>query len=140
MATASHQFRLLKKRFKTLFLHPFFWMLTAVGNFIILVGSFLLWYFEGHLHQAPFSLLDCLLWSAGTVTTVGSDLNPQTIPGKLTVLVLMLGGTVFVWSYMAFLVTGLIAPELPALERDVHNLKQTTHDAILAPPAIKENK
>lgn len=69
--------------------------------------------------------LDCILWSAGTVTTVGyGEMTPHTVMGKLTVLGLMLFGTLFVWSYMAFLVTGLIAPELASLERDVHEFEK----------------
>ena len=39
----------------------------------------------------------------------------------------MLTGPIFVWSYMAFLVTGLIAPELSSLERDVHEVERELH-------------
>ena len=131
MSYSKKQLRLFRQRFKALFDHPFFWILTIVGNMIILLGSSLLWIFETTNRNTPITFLDCILWSAGTVTTVGySDFTPQTTAGKLTILVLMLAGTLFVWSYMAFLVTGLIAPELSSLERDVHSLRLSTKESI----------
>tara|TARA_B110001454_G_C12723220_1_gene435915 strand:+ start:2652 stop:2795 length:144 start_codon:yes stop_codon:yes gene_type:complete len=36
---------------------------------------------------------------------------------------MMLFGTLFVWSYMAFLVTALIAPEISALEIEVKKVE-----------------
>lgn len=111
------------KRFLNLFRNPFFWALTITGNGVMLGGSFLLWMFESE-REVPLGILDCVLWSVGTVTTVGyGDWAAHTTTGKLVILALMLFGTVFVWSYMAFLVTGLIAPELAALERDVHDVE-----------------
>lgn len=113
------------KRFRNLFHNPFFWTLTFVGNGIVLIGSVLLWLFESAANEGKISFLDCVLWSAGTVTTIGyGDSTPQTTPGKLVLLALMLFGTLFVWSYMAFLVTGLIAPEIAALEKDVEDVER----------------
>lgn len=114
----------LDRRFKNLFRNPFFWILTIGGNGIMLGGSFFLWIFEG-ASDGSRGFFDCVLWSAGMVTTIGyGNMTPQTFAGKLTVLGLMLFGTLFVWSYMAFLVTGLIAPELASLERDVHDVEK----------------
>jgi hypothetical protein len=74
-----------------------------------------------------------LLMSAGTVTTIGyGSCVPVTVPGKLTLLCLMLLGTLFVWSYMAVLVTGLMAPELNALEREFKDVEKEMHDLKLS--------
>lgn len=91
----------------------------------MLIGSYSLWIFEAPGSGGRLLFLDCVLWSAGTITTIGyGDSTPHTIPGKLIILALMLFGTLFVWSYMAFLVTGLIAPELASLEKDVHDVEK----------------
>ena len=113
-------------RFKTLLKQSFFWNLTAAGNAIIVAGSVFLYRFES-LSQGdtPLDFFDCLLWSTGTVTTIGyGNYIPHSIPGKLTIMLLMLFGTLFVWSYMGFLVTGLITPELASLEKDVHEVEK----------------
>lgn len=116
------------KRLIALLRHPLFWTLTILGNSIILLGGFVLYWFESNPVSHSPALIDCLLWSAGTVTTVGyGSLTPQTLYGKMSLLVLMLTGPIFVWSYMAFLVTGLIAPELSSLERDVHEVERELH-------------
>lgn len=91
----------------------------------MLTGSFLLWIFEGPASDGNIEFIDCMLWSAGMMTTSGfGDTAPQTLMGKLIILALMLMGTLFVWAYMGFLVTGLIAPELANLERDVHGVEK----------------
>lgn len=82
--------------------HPFFWALTIAGNAIILLGSFLLHTFEAN---SP----------------------PQTLYGKWTIVVLMAAGTHIVWSYMAFLATDFIAPDLSHLEKDAHEMEKITH-------------
>lgn len=118
-----------RSRFFALIKHPFFWTLTVVGNAIVLLGGLLLYGFESAVSNGQMQFLDCLLWSMGTVTTVGyGDFTPQTVMGKWTILLLMATGTLFVWSYMAFLVTGLIAPELSSLEKDVHDMEKEIHE------------
>jgi hypothetical protein len=94
-------------------------VLTALGNSIILIGALLISFFEKQ------SFLDSLAMSAGLVTTVGySNFTAVTDIGKIITIGLMLIGTLFVWSYMGFLVTGLIAPELNSIEKDVHDVEK----------------
>ena len=112
-------------RFQTLIRNPSFWILTAIGNSIIFVGGVFLFLIEASQKGGELDHLDCILWSAGTVTTIGyGSYTPETSGGKIMLLVLMLIGTLFVWSYMAFVVTGLIAPELSSLEKDVHDIEK----------------
>lgn len=128
MALIGRSFRKSRNRFKALFRNPFFWTMTAIGNSIILAESFFLWIFETD-SQHPMEYIDCLLWSAGTVTTIGyGNYIPYSFNGKVTVLILMLLGTLFVWSYMAFLVSGLIAPEMASLEREMREVEKEVRE------------
>ncbi len=114
-----------KKRFLKLLRQPFFWALTVGGNIIVVVGAFLLRIFENISSTNNLDFMDYLLWSMGIVTTIGyGSYVPMTFAGKWIVFLLMACGTLFTWSYMAFLVTALLAPELAALERDVHDVEK----------------
>lgn len=118
-----------KSRLLAVVKHPFFWFLTIFGNSVILFGSVLIYFFEGHSDQRALQFIDCILWSTGLVTTIGyADFTPQSMGGKLVVLALMMCGTLFVWSYMGFLVTGMITPELSSLEQDVHDVEKEIKD------------
>ena len=113
-----------KKRIITLVKHPFFWVLTIIGNTAIVFGGLLIYRFE-NTERVQISLMDCLLWAAGLITTVGyGDFTPQSTATKVVVLFLMLSGTLFIWLYMAFLVSGIMAPEISSLERDVHEVEK----------------
>lgn len=118
-----------KNRFYTIFSNPFFWILTIVGNAIMLSGGLLLMKIESAVQSNPLQYIDYLLWSAGLITTIGyGDYMAVTVLGKYVVLALMLIGTLFIWSYMAFLVTGLFAPELASLEKEVHEFEKEVLD------------
>jgi len=114
--------RRYKSRFFSLVKHPFFWVLTLFGNSVIFIGAILLFIFES---KSPMQFVDFLLWSTGIVTTIGyGNTVAETLGGKLTIFFLMLIGTLFVWSYMAFIVAGLIAPELASFEKDVYEFEK----------------
>lgn len=105
--------------------NPFFWVLTVAGNAVVLFGATALYFFESPFFKGPFSFLDAITWSVGIVSTVGyGNYVATTTAGKITVIFLMMAGTVFIWTYMAFWVTGLIAPELATLEKDVHEVEE----------------
>lgn len=114
-----------KSRFLAIVKNPFFWFLTVLGNSIIFLGAAAIYLFEHEVQKGALAFIDCLLWSAGLVTTIGySDYSPMTFAGKLVVLGLMMLGTLFLWSYMGFLVSGLITPELASLEKDVEEVEK----------------
>jgi hypothetical protein len=114
-----------KSRFSHVFKNPLFWILSIVGNMIILVGGAALMLFEMPMKTGSNHYIDYILWSAGLVTTIGyGDFMAQTLAGKWTVLIIMLLGTLFIWSYMAFLVAGFFSPELKAFEKDIHEFEK----------------
>ena len=97
---------------------------------MILLGSALLFYFEKDNEQVS-NFLDALLWSVGVVTTTGyGNFIAITLGGKICVLVLMLFGSIFLWSYMGFLVTGLISPELAMIEKDVKDVEKEVKEMV----------
>ena len=119
-----------KQRLFILLTHPLFWTLTFIGNAMILAGSLILYKLESHAEK-PLQFMDCLLWSTGIVTTIGYvNYVPVTFLGKLTVLALMLLGTFFLWSYMAFLVSVFISPTLTSLEQEVLEVEKGLSDLI----------
>lgn len=121
---SSKNRKIFIKRFLTFVTHPLFWILTLAGNALIIAGAFTMFYFEsfGDLHP---TLIDCLMWSASIVTTIGFiPWVPVTTFGKITAIVLMLLGTFFVWSYMAFLLAAFISPALTALEKDFEEVEK----------------
>lgn len=119
----------IRSRFLNLFRHPLFWALTIAGNSAVVLGGCALYYFEATLQPVELGRFDAILWALGMMTTVGYGAwTPISLGGKVMVGLLMLGGTLFVWSYMALLVTGLITPELQSLESDVHAFEKDLQD------------
>lgn len=123
--------RKLALRCWALITQPFFWGLTFLGNAIIAGGAYLLYLLESD-HQ-ELNYLDAVVWTSGIVTTIGyGDWEVHTTLGKFVLVGLMLLGTLFVWLYMIFLVTGLITPELSSLESDMHDLEREVQDLLRA--------
>lgn len=123
------------KRILTLVNQPLFWLMTVIGNAMILIGSILLFQFEA---KEGLKFIDCILWSTSIVTTVGYvNYMPETFLGKMTILALMLLGTVFLWSYMAFLVSALISPALNSLEKEVQDVEKEISDLKIEEQKIK---
>ena len=127
MSRRSLALRRLRNRTITLIRHPVFWGLTIVGNSSIVLGSFILYHLESHSQTRTVDYIDCVIWATGMVTTVGSDLTPHTVFGKFTIMILMILGSLFMWSYMALLVTALIAPELSILKKEIHDIEKEIH-------------
>lgn len=91
---------------------------------MIIIGATVIYYSESFGSQHP-NFMDCLMWSTSIVTTIGFiPWVPETQIGKVTSIALMLFGTFFVWSYMAFLVTTLITPALSTIEKEVEDVEK----------------
>lgn len=116
-------FTILRRLF-SLVRTPVFWAFTLFGNLCIVGGALLLRRFESPTNPAANEFLECLIWAVGIVTTVGGgSLHPVTLEGKILMIFMMIGGAVFLWSYMAMFIGALVDPELRAIEREVGSLQ-----------------
>lgn len=85
---------------------------------IILIFGILSWYFEKKENQEHFrpgyrGIWDGLWWSAVTLTTVGyGDKAPKTRMGKMSALVLMFGGLLFISGLTASIASSLTINQL----------------------------
>lgn len=119
------QLKVALGRIESLIRTPLFWILTVWGNSFILIGAALIYKFEGPLNPLAQDFMECLIWSVGLVTTVGaSNIVPVTLAGKIVMLAMMMGGAVFLWSYMALFIGALVDPELKTLEDQVSSLQE----------------
>lgn len=119
----------LHTRLSKLVKTPVFWAFTIWGNVCILGGAELMHRLEGEINPAAADYVDCLIWAVGIVTTVGSGgIVPVTLAGKVLLIVMMMGGALFLWSYMAIFIGALVEPELHSLEKEVSELQHEVRE------------
>jgi hypothetical protein len=120
----------VKRRVGALVRTPLFWLITLWGNFCILAGAALFHWFESGLNPELHDFLDSLSWAVGIVTTVGTSFGPVTSLGKVLGIGMMMGGALFLWSYMALFVGALVDPELREIEREVAEIQQEVDEVV----------
>lgn len=121
-------FNVIRERLMPLIRMQAFWVVTVVGNCFVLLGAVALYFLENEQHPKPLTMLDCISWSVGLVTTIGyGDVIPITNLGKVLGIVMMIGGTLFLWSYMALLVGALFAPDISFIERQITGIKKESN-------------
>lgn len=124
MAKGYKETKLVWRRVKFLWSSPFFVYFTLVGNCLIVLAALLFHTIEANQNPEVQSFLDSLVWTVGVVTTVGSSpVTPVTQFGKILSIFLMLGGSLFLWSYMGLIVSAIISPELAHIEREVRHIE-----------------
>lgn len=106
-----------------------FWWITFWGNSCLFGGAILFHFLEAPVNSSVVSFFDSLGWAVGMVTTVGGgNVAPVTVAGKILAIFMMMGGAVFIWTYMALFVGVLIDPELSSIQRDIsefhHDVKE----------------
>lgn len=125
--------RSLKKRLKSLLKVRIFWAITLFGNTCILVGALLFHWLESGANPNVAQFVDSLSWAVGIVTTVGSGtVAPVTTYGKILGIFMMMGGALFLWSYMALFIGILIEPELSHIQREVDEIQHDMRDLTAA--------
>lgn len=123
----SFQLKIITERIISLIKTPVFWLLTIGGNAFIIFGALLMQKFEASVNPAATHLIDCLAWAVGIVTTVGAGrIEPLTFEGKMLTILMMMGGAVFLWSYMALFISTLVGPELKVIESEVSELQKAS--------------
>lgn len=121
----------VKRRILALLKTPFFWLISLWGNACICGGAVLFYRFEFGKNPAIQDALDCLLWAVGIATTVGGgNIYAVTQAGKVLSILMMMGGSIFLWSYMALFVGAFVDPELKDIEREVSELQQERLDSV----------
>jgi voltage-gated potassium channel len=121
---AQTQLRRFQKRLFALLSNTFFWVITLVVNSLALSGAFIFHHLESGQNPNIKSFLDSFGWSVGLITTIGfGDVVPVTNEGKILSILMMAGGTIFLWVYMAFFVSALISPELTRLEHEISDVE-----------------
>lgn len=97
-------------RLRNLLFQPVFIVLTIIGNTLIAIASFLLYYFEHGINPRISTPLDTIWWAVATVTTVGyGDISPITTPGKLIGIFMMIVGTALFWCYTALFASAIMS-------------------------------
>ncbi len=123
----------LNMRLKTLLKTPLFWLITLWGNACIFGGALFFYSLEYTQNPALHSILDSLGWAVGIVTTVGgSEIHPVTDAGKILAIFMMMGGALFLWSYMALFIGILVEPELGVIQREVSEIQNDLRGEDLA--------
>jgi voltage-gated potassium channel len=114
----------LRSRLKSMLRAPLFWVITFWGNTCIFGGALIFHILEKPQNPKLQSMLDSLAWAVGMVTTVGGgDVHPVTQTGKTLAIFMMMGGAVFLWSYMALFIGILVEPELDEIQKEVSELQ-----------------
>lgn len=115
----------MAKRIGHLLTTPIFWLMTLSGHVFIFTGAWAMNFFEGSVNPQAERYIDCLTWAFGIITTVGAtELHPQTIFGKILMILMMIGGAVFLWTYMTLFIAALVGPELNLIEKEVSELQK----------------
>ena len=113
------------------FLKGLFVLITIISIF-----GFLGWYFERRANPQHFrkgwrGIWDGIWWSAVTLTTVGyGDKAPGTRWGKLSALVLMFGGMLFISGLTASIATSLTVEQLAGTPSGLTHYKSKAIGAI----------
>lgn len=83
----------LYSELKNLFLSPFFYVLTFLGNGFIFLCGIIFYHLEKGTNPAVQKYLDAVWWSYTTATTTGyGNITPMTDAGKILSIILMVTG------------------------------------------------
>lgn len=90
----------------------------------MLCAATLFYHFEHGVNSHLHSFVDALAWAVGIVSTIGfGEVTPVTTQGKILGMFLMMAGAIFLWSYMALLVSAIIAPDLGQFETELETIE-----------------
>lgn len=84
------------------------------------IGATIFYLIESGHNPNVGSFLDALRWSVSTVTTVGNgDITPQTTPGKVLDLFMMIGGTALFSCFTAYFASMIFAIEIEEMDEEL---------------------
>ena len=122
------------------FKRPLFWLITLIGNSVLLGATFLVYHFEHGTNPSFQSYFDSLWWGVATITTVGyGDHVPITIPGRLVAMGLMFSGTTLFVTFTGLLISHWtkeeVEQELGPLEKEI---RREDHEQIKLNKKLEE--
>lgn len=123
MGFGSKSVRFVSGRLQTLVQHPIFGILTVIGNGTIALAALLFYHLEHGSNPKVDSYLDALWWAVATVTTVGyGDILPQSVPGKILGMIMMILGSAIFCSFTALFASVLLRPDFIAVEKELEEV------------------
>jgi len=110
--SVTRLFRLLR--------HPFFGILTILGNSYIFLSAVSFYWVEKGINPKVGRFFDALWWAVTTITTVGyGDITPVSTAGRVVAMFTMIGGSALFWSFTALFAAVILEPELAQVEEEV---------------------
>lgn len=104
--------------------NPVFFVITLLGNAILLVASAVFYLLEIGRNPHVHNFFDAFWWGCITMTSVGyGDVIPHTPAGRVVALVLIFTGGVMFLSFIALLASALMTVEVHDLEERVRALE-----------------
>lgn len=108
-----------------LFRQPIFLFVTVWGHAAIFLAALVFHFAEQDVNPKAASLFHSYYWAIATATTVGSsDVVPMTVTGKIVAILLMVTGSLFLWSYTALFAASYFAPAVTRVGREVEEVER----------------
>ena len=107
--------------------------ITLLGNSLVFIIAFIMYYVENGMNPLINNYLDALWWSFSTITTVGyGDIVPVTAQGKVLGIISMVIGTGIFATYTG-LFAGVFLKNIHSLHEDhireeIHHLKREVYN------------
>ena len=128
ISTLKIGWRLFCRQIAKLLRNPVFFVITLLGNGILLFASTVFYLVESGRNPAVHNFFDALWWGCITMTTVGyGDVTPHTWAGRVVAVVLIFTGGVMFLSFIALLASALVSAEVHELEERVVSLEHELH-------------
>lgn len=119
-------FKVETKKLFGIFTNPTLIYVTIVGNFILLIATYVLYRLELGINPNIHGYFDSLWWGMATITTVAyGDVVPVTVAGRIVGMVLMYTGTVMFVTFTGIILSLLLQEEV---EREISPLQQEIKD------------
>ncbi len=91
---------------------PLFQKLIFFGLVLIFVSAFFFGFLENKVRANHLGAIDCLEWSVSAVTGSGySNIEASTPGGRILNMIVVFGGTIYIWSLVAAVVGFFVATD-----------------------------